>query len=314
MIKIQSFFIDVSLNKLLFYELRCKRKGQKMKKIAIITDSGSGLNEFQAKQWGIYLLPLQVSIEDKVYRDGVELSTEDVYEALREGKYPKTSSPIGHDVQNLFNRLKDESVEIIISISISSGLSGTQQMLKLYAETYQFKFHQIETFSTCMIQQHIAIKVKQWINEGKEVDDIMYRVNVLAQSSNTLILPSDLNHLKNGGRLTPLAASLASMLKIRPVLHLNAQTQGKIDVLGKIRTDRKALEFAIDTLAHTYELDQTIIHIIHSDDSERAVLAQNLLVQKGYQVSNISISAISAVIASHTGLSCLGLQFIPKYD
>jgi len=283
-----------------------------MRKIAVITDSGSGFTPQEANAFGIHLIALQVSIDDKTYRDSIELSTQEVYEALKAGKFPKTASPLGLDIQTLFEKLQTEGYDVVIAVPISSGLSGTQQALHMHASAYEFEFHQIEVFSTSMIQKHMAITAKQWVDEGRDVSDILNGVSELAQRSNTLILPSDLNHLKNGGRLTPLAASLAAMLKIRPVLQLNASTQGKIDVLAKIRTDRKALDYTIDVLLQSFDQHQTLIHIIHSADDERAQLAKSILMEKGYPEAYITTSDIAAVIASHTGLACLGLQFIPR--
>ncbi len=283
-----------------------------MRKIAVITDSGSGFTPQEAQSYGIHLIALQVTIDDKTFRDSIELSTQEVYAALRAGKFPKTASPLGQDIQDLFSKLQDEGYEAIISVPISSGLSGTQQAMHLHASSYNFEFHQIEVFSTCMIQKHMAITAKQWVDEGREVEEIVSHINGLAERSNTLILPSDLNHLKNGGRLTPLAASLAAMLKIRPVLQLNANTQGKIDVLAKIRTDRKALDYTIETLMQSFDQAETVVHIIHSADAERAQIAKEILIEKGYPETLITTSDIAAVIASHTGLACLGLQFIPR--
>lgn len=281
-----------------------------MKKIAVLTDSGSGISQNEANELGIFVLPLLVMVDGKTYQDGVEIQLDELYAMLTDKKHPKTSTPLYQSIENILVKIKNLGYTDVIALPLTSGLSSTFQSISIAAQEANINLHLIDVYSTCMIQNHCARLAQKLVHENKEIEDILNELNRVIGLSNTIILPNDLDYLKQGGRLTPLAASLASMFKIRPVLQLNQNVLGKIDVLNKVRTDRKALELAIDTLDETFKSQKVRIYIIHSAADERCVMAKELLITKGYSEACISIHAIAAVIASHTGLDCLGIQFI----
>jgi len=285
-----------------------------MSKIAVLTDSGSGLSQQEAKSNGIYLIPLVVLIDGKSYNDGEDISTLDVYQALSDKKYPKTSTPLYMSIENLLRTIKEDGFESVIAVPLSAGLSSTHQSIRLAGDEVGLEVTFIDVYSTCMIQKHISLLTQKLINDDKTKEEIVEILNKVIRNANTLILPNDLNHLKVGGRLTPLAASLAEMFKIRPILQLNMNTKGKIDVFSKVRTERKALEEAIDTLHSTFKGKSCTIYIIHSHAAPRTEVTKSILIEKGYDASSIYINDIAAVIASHTGLDCLGIQFIENIE
>ena len=284
-----------------------------MSKIAVITDSGSGLSQQEAKEKGIYLVPLLVLIDGKSYHDGLDISTQDVYQALSDKKYPKTSTPLYMSIEDLMRTIKADGCDIVIATPLSAGLSSTHQSIFLAGKEVGLEVVFVDVFSTCMIQKHVSLLAQTLINEGKQKFEIVDTLNRVIKGANTLILPNDLDHLKVGGRLTPLAASLAEMFKIRPILQLNASTKGKIDVFAKVRTERRALEEAIDTLHSTFRGKSCSIYIIHSHAASRTEVTKAMLIAKGYEPSRIYVNDIAAVIASHTGLDCLGIQFIENH-
>lgn len=281
-----------------------------MSKIAVLTDSGSGLSQEEAKNKGIYLIPLVVLIDGKSYHDGLDISTLDVYQALSDKKYPKTSTPLYMSIENLLRTIKQDGFESVIAIPLSAGLSSTYQSIRLAGDEVEIDVQFVDVYSTCMIQKHISLLAQSLIDQNEPKEAILEILNKAIQSANTLILPNDLDHLRVGGRLTPLAASLAEMFKIRPILQLNMSTKGKIDVFSKVRTEKRALEEAIDTLHKTFSGKSCTIYIIHSHAAPRTQLTKAILIEKGYDPSRIFITDIAAVIASHTGLDCLGIQFI----
>lgn len=281
-----------------------------MKKIAVLTDSGSGISQIESKELDLFVLPLLVVIDGKTYLDGVEIQLNELYTLLGDKKHPKTSTPLYQSIENMLIKIKNLGYTDVIAIPLSSGLSSTYQSIALASQEVNINHHLIEVFSTCMIQSHCAKLAQKMVNEDKQLEEIISELNRVISVSNTIILPNDLEYLKQGGRLTPLAASLASMFKIRPVLQLNQNVAGKIDVLSKVRTERKALDSAIETLDSTFSGKSVSIYIIHSAADERCELTKQLLIAKGYAESCIQIHAIAAVIASHTGLDCLGIQFI----
>lgn len=280
-------------------------------KIAVITDSGSGLDKQQAKALGLYFLPLQIIDQEDVYLDGFDTTCEDVFELIRNGKMMKTSLPPAGMVEALFKQLKEEGYEHAIFVPLTSGLSSTMQMVKMIAEQCDFPLSCVECYTTCYIQQYIALAALQLVQEGFALDTILERLEHSIEHSNTLIIPDDLDHLKRGGRLTPLAAALGGMLKIKPLLKLNQTSNGKIDTFAKVRTMSKAMKMAVDTFVEAGIKDDYILVVLHTDAPVVAEELRDLYFGK-YPGNETIFGYIGPVIAVHTGIGCVGLQYVKK--
>ena len=273
-------------------------------KTAILTDSGSAMTMQQAQELGIFLLPLQVIDEERSYQDGVDISTEEVYEALRKQHTPKTSMPLGSVIEATLRTIKEQGYDEIVSVPLSSGLSSSFNTIQVMAREIGIPVIHIEDFTTCDLQGHEALLAKRYA-EIKEL------LSNLIRTSGTLILPNDIQHLKRGGRLTPLAAAAASLLKIKPVLIIDPSTQGKIDVLEKVRTEKKAAAHAVDTISEKLAGREGYVYVIHSDCLQKAEDIREELQKRNSRLT-IRINTISAVIAAHTGLDCIAIQYIEK--
>ena len=282
-----------------------------MTKIAVVTDTGSNLSFERAKELGIYLLPLQITIDDKNYQDTLEISTQEIYDALRAGKMPKTSMTAYEKTYELFSQLKKE-YDVVFAVPLTNGLSTNAQIMESIARELNMKVHVIDMYAVCELEKHVAIWIQELINQGKSEQEILDTITPKIDKSNSLILVKDLQHLKRGGRLTPMAATLAGLLKIFPILHLNKSTAGRIDVLSKVRTERRAEKFAVDTIIQNIDIKNTQIYVIHTDFLEGAKKIKQALIDQGVPEENIEINVISSVIAVHTGMNCIAIQYIGK--
>ena len=280
-----------------------------MEKIAVVTDTGSNLSFEEAKELGIYLLPLQITIDDTTYQDTLEISTQDIYKELAQGKMPKTSMAAYQRIYDLFEKLKKE-YDTVFAVPLTNGLSTNASTMQSIARELEMNVHVIDSYSTCELEKHVAIWIKKLVDENKSSQEILDIVQPAIDESNSLILVKNLQHLKRGGRLTPMAAALAGLLKIYPVLHINKSTQGKIDVLNKVRTEKRADAYAIDQIIDDIDIQHTHIYIIHSDFLKGAQHFKNCFIEKGVPEQNIHINYISSVIAVHTGLGCIAIQYI----
>lgn len=279
-----------------------------MEKIAVVTDTGSNLSFAQAKELGIYLLPLQITIDETTYQDTLEISTQDIYNELANGKMPKTSMAAYQKIYDLFEELKKE-YDTVFAIPLTNGLSTNASMQSI-ARELEMNVHVIDMYATCALEKHIAIWIKKLVDENKSSEEILKIIQPAIDESNSLILVKNLQHLKRGGRLTPMAATLAGLLKIYPVLHINKSTEGRIDVLNKVRTEKRADAYAIDKVIDDIDIEHTVIYIIHSDFLEGANHFKKCFIEKGVPEQNIHIDYISSVIAVHTGLGCIAIQYI----
>lgn len=278
-----------------------------MEKIAVVTDTGSNLSFEQAKELGIYLLPLQITIDETTYQDTLEISTQDIYKELANGKMPKTSMAAYQKIYDLFEELKKD-YDTIFAVPLTNGLSTNASTMQSIARELEMNVHVIDMYATCALEKHVAIWIKRLVDEHKSSEEILKIIQPAIDESNSLILVKNLQHLKRGGRLTPMAAALAGLLKIYPALHINKSTEGRIDVLNKVRTEKRADAYAIDKIMD--DIQHTHIYIIHSNFLEGADHFKKCFIEKGVPEQNIHIDYISSVIAVHTGLGCIAIQYI----
>lgn len=283
-----------------------------MSKIAILTDSGSGYPLEEAKANNVYVLPLQVIVDNVAYEDGITLTTPQLNEHLKNKKVPKTSTPTFATILAMFDQIIEDGYDQIIALPLSRSLSSTADYFKQAAQEKEIDLVVVEIYTTMFLQKHLTDLAQRYVKQGFSTNQIVEKLNEKIDKAHCLIMPSDLNHLKAGGRLTPAAASLAALLKIRPILALSKATDGKIDVVDKVRTDKKALSSAIKLLKKQFDKKDVVVYIGHSDAYEKAEVTKQLLVEAGFIKEDITILDIVAVIASHTGLDCVGIQIIEK--
>lgn len=282
-----------------------------MEKTAVLTDSGTGLTQKEAQEAGLFFLPLQVLHEDRQYLDGVSIQLHEVYDLLKQQAKLTTSMPPIGLVEETLTKIKEAGYDSIICIPITSGLSSSMALIQATAEEIGIKVHLIDCYSTCYLQRYLAMCAKQLADQGIAAEEIVKRLNDSIASSNTLIIPDDLQHLKRGGRLTPVAAALGGLLKIKPLLQLNQLCEGKIDVYDKVRTMSKAQEKAINTFVNEHVDGDYICSCLHTDAMEAGTAFKERM-QEALPNTEIYFGYIGAVISVHTGIGCLGIQYIKK--
>lgn len=280
-------------------------------KIAIITDSGSGMTKAEAKKLGIYCLPLQIMNNGNEYLDGETITTQEVYTLLHKGDMPTTSMPTMGAMESLIHEIQKDGYDEAIAVMITAGLSSTPHVLAAVAKEQGFLVHMVETYTTCNIQRYLALSAKQLADKGKSAAFITEQLQLSISHSNTLIIPDDLQHLKKGGRLTPIAAALGGLLKIKPILKLNTSTNGRIDVADKVRTMSKATQSLVDIFINEQVNAEYELTVMHTDAEETGLKLKGLL-QEAFPENQIYFGCIGAVISCHTGIGCVGIQYIKK--
>ena len=139
----------------------------------------------------------------------------------------------------------------------------------------------------------------------QEIKDVLSRI---VETTDTLLLPNDLQHLKRGGRLTPLAATLGGLLKIKPILKINKETNGKIDVVDKVRTMHKAMDMAIEIMRNEHVDDSYMITVAHADDAVEAEYYMNKI-KAAFPNAKHQIIKLVSVVGVHTGRGCQAVQY-----
>lgn len=283
-------------------------------KAKVVTDSGSGLSQKQADALGIGFLPLQVLVDDEQYLDGVNLDTKTLYEMLDAGKMPTTSQPPLLLEEELFEEYKKEGITDLIVINLSNGLSSTNMTVQATAKRLGLNVHTLDIYTTLAIQQYLAIAAKQLLDQGKTPEEIIDILKKAVDESEGYLIVDNLDHLAAGGRLTPLAAKLGGLLKIKPVLRVSKATEGKVDSFDKVRTMHKAIAKGAEQIKAGLKpgVDYEFF-ILNGNDDASTEKARELL-QGISPETPIHILDMFPVIASHTGLGSVGMQYIPKIE
>lgn len=281
-------------------------------KIAVITDSGSNIFQEKVTMEGLYVLPLTITDEDKTYLEGLEISVDETYDLMAQGKMLKTSQPPLGLIEELFLRLKDE-YDLLFAVPITSGLSGCLSAMITTAERYDIPFDYIDCYSTASNQLHLATTARRLFDQNEPLEKVKALLIEASLQSVTFVLPVDMKHLVRGGRLTKRAATLAGLFKIVPVLIVNKESGGKNDVFDKVRTLRRAEDRVIE-----YFKDHNVgkgyrICVAHVKDEAEGTNFYHKM-KEAFPEADIYLTQLISTVGVHTGLGCVACQFIKMIE
>lgn len=277
-------------------------------KTAFVTDSGCGKSSAQLREAGIFSVPLQVSYDDQNFHDQEDITIDEVYQKMKEGKMLSTSLPALGSIEELFTSLKNQGYEQIFAVPICAGLSGTINAMQLSAGQLGIAFDYVDCQVTAVVQEYMIKLAKDLYEKGTALACVKEVLGRVVDTTNTLLLPDDLQHLKRGGRLTPLAATLGGLLKIKPILKVNKETSGKIDVVGKVRTMHKAMDTVIDLMRQDHVDNTYLITVAHADDEEGASIYMHKI-RAAFPEAKTQIIKLVSVVGVHTGRGCQAVQY-----
>ena len=203
-----------------------------MAKIAIVTDSNSGITQAQAKEMGISVLPMPFMIDEETFYEDITLSQPEFYEKLMAGAAVVTSQPTPESVMNLWDELLKEYDEIV-HIPMSSGLSGSCQSAVMLSKDYDGKVQVVNNQRISVTQRQSVLDALELIGRGMNAVEIKDFLEKDKFNSSIYIMLDTLYYLKKGGRITPAAAALGTILKLKPVLQIQGE---KLDAFAKART------------------------------------------------------------------------------
>lgn len=278
-----------------------------MGKIAIVTDSTAYLPQSLIDEYGIYVVPLSVNFGDETYREGVDMSTEEFYSYLGKAKkLPTTSQPAIGDFLKLYDELATEYDEII-SIHISSGISGTLNTSFSAANMIQdIKIEVIDSEISSFGLAFMVIEAAQMAKQQKSLSEIKERIEWMVKNMRGYFIVDDLAHLHRGGRLNAAEFLVGSMLKIKPIIHF---IDKKLQPFEKIRTKKKAVDRILELLeAETRDNILIRCSVVHADAlGEAEELADRI--KQSYSNVEVNISEFGPVLGTHTGPRTIGLTW-----
>lgn len=279
-----------------------------MKSIAIVTDSNCGMSPTQVKDLGIYMLPMPFFIDDKEYLEDIDMNQSEFFQHLEQnpGCRVSTSQPTPESVTTLWDKLLKDYDEIV-HIPMSSGLSSSMQTARMLAEDYDGRVRVVNNQRISGTLRYSAIEAIQQAKNGLSADEIGTWLEKTRFDSSIYITVATLKYLKQGGRITPAAAALGTMLRLKPVLQIQGE---KLDAFSKARTMTQAkstMTKAIkDDIADRFG-EKINLDVIHSHNLEVAEEFQKEVLTTFPNIGEVNIFPLSLSVSCHIGPGSLAL-------
>lgn len=279
-----------------------------MKSIAIVTDSNCGMSPAQVKDLGIYMLPMPFFIDDKEYLEDIDMNQSEFFQHLEQNPSCRvsTSQPTPESVTTLWDKLLKDYDEIV-HIPMSSGLSSSMQTARMLAEDYDDRVRVVNNQRISGTLRYSAIEAIQQAKNGLSADEIGTWLKKTRFDSSIYITVATLKYLKQGGRITPAAAAIGTMLRLKPVLQIQGE---KLDAFSKARTMTQAkntMTKAIkDDIADRFG-EKINLDVIHSHNLEAAEEFRKEVLTTFPNIGEVNIFPLSLSVSCHIGPGSLAL-------
>lgn len=281
-----------------------------MRRIAIVTDSNSGITQADAKKMGVFVLPMPFFIDEKLYFEDIDLTQEQFYEKLTQEAEISTSQPAPGDVMDLWEKLLEEYEEIV-HIPMSSGLSSSCETAMSLAQEYEGRVQVVNNQRISVVQKRSVEDALYLAEQGWRASEIKERLEAEKSENSIYLVVESLKYLKKGGRITPAAAALGTLLNLKPVLQIQGE---KLDAYAKARGKQKAKRLMIEAMHEELAgrfaegAAEGSVRIDAAYAGNPAEAAEWLeLLQKEFPEYDIRLEALSLSVACHVGPGVLAV-------
>lgn len=279
------------------------------KKVAVATDSNSGITQDKAQEMGVFVLPMPFMIQEETYFEDITLTQEEFYQRLAEGTDVVTSQPSPAAVMELWDKVLLEYEELIY-IPMSSGLSGSCQSAAMLSAEYHGKVHVVNNQRISVTQRESVLDALRLAKAGFNGSQIKQILEEDKFNASIYIMLDTLYYLKKGGRITPAAAAIGSMLRLKPVLQIQGE---KLDAFAKARTATQGKQLMIHALQSDMENrfggkdpENIALYIAYTKEKEAAEKFREEVLQ-AFPGFEIYMAPLSLSISCHTGPGALGI-------
>ena len=281
-----------------------------MANIRIVTDSNSGITQAEAEKLGISVIPMPFLIDGEEYFEDINLTQEQFYQHLRGNASVSTSQPSVASVTELWDALLQEEDCEIIHIPMSSGLSESCHTAQNLAKEYAGRVHVVDNQRISVTQKQSVFDAMKLIEMGKSAEEIVDYLTATAKDSSIYISLETLFYLKKGGRLTPAAALVGSILRIKPVLQIQGE---KLDAYKKVLSTKQAKQEMIGALRHDLNTrfaqfrrnGEMIISVAHTDNFTEAENFRRELEATFPDIPVLYVDPLSLSVSCHIGPGAL---------
>lgn len=281
--------------------------------IQVLADSACDLTDEQFKQYNIKMVPLTVHLDNKEYQDGIDISPKKVYSEMRDGKSPTTSQVSPQTFKSIFTSFAKDNKPLFY-VAFSSELSGTYQTAKMMEQETKEMYpdapiHIIDSKCASIGYGLVVIHAAKMAANNKGTEEIIQSTTDYATHMEHIFTVDDLEYLYRGGRVSKTAAFVGTLLKIKPILHVD---EGKLIPLEKIRGSKKVLSRMLSLMEERgIDLQNQTIGISHGDDVGTAEKLADMIKEK-FGTTDIIIEMVGSVIGAHSGPGTIALFFSNK--
>lgn len=282
-------------------------------KIAVVTDSTAYLTDEEVAENDIKVVPIPVVIDGQSYREGIDITTSEFYDKLKNSSsFPSTSQPPLGEMISLYDGLAEEGYDQVISIHLSSTISGFYNSLTQINEqlSSNIKVFPYDSQVTVKLMGYLALEAAKLARQGRPMEEIISKLDEIRSTINNVFVVDDLQNLVRGGRLSNASAFIGSLLKIKPLLTMHTQSHA-IEAFEKVRSTKKALlrcEEIFDESVSKADYPVRAI-IIHANDEPAAIKWRDKLTAK-YPDIPFEISYFGPVIGTHLGEKALAIAWM----
>lgn len=282
-------------------------------KVAIMTDTNSGIMGSEAEKLGIFSIPMPVIIEEETYFEGKNISEEEFYQALSSGKRVSTSLPSPQSVLDTWDAVFNEGYEEIVYIPMSSGLSNSCAAAAGMALDYEGRVFVVDNHRISITLREAVLKAKRMADSGKSGSQIKRQLETEAYDASIYIAVDTLEYLKKGGRITPAAAMIGTVLHMKPILTIQGD---KLDAYAKVRGMKKCQSCMLDALVQDFqrrygnrEHSQLIAGVAGTCLSQEKVDEWKQALAQCFPSVEVYYNPLPISIGCHVGPGAIGIGF-----
>ena len=285
-------------------------------RVAVVTDSNSGITQKQAAEMGVFVIPMPFMIDGETYFEDITLTQEAFYEKLENDAEISTSQPSPESVMNLWDQVL-ENHDQLVHIPMSSGLSGSCQTAMMLAmeEQYEGKVFVVDNQRISLTLAQSVKDAQMLIAQGADGAQVKKRLEETKMDSVIFITVDTLKYLKKGGRITPAVAMIGTLLKIKPVLSIFGE---KLDSYAKARTVKQAKGVMVEAVLkeleqrlHDPECKHTHLGVAHTKN-EAAALEFMKEVKEMFPYADVELAPLSLSVSCHIGPGSIAITATRK--